>query len=96
MARANGLHGWSYSGAAWTDGTGRAVVILPPSVLLHPAGFEYELQVDGPGAARVADPVGPDGRFTIATDAPHLRVAWRLTPYRAAGAPPRTTSKEKR
>ena len=77
-------------------GEGRAVVILPPSVLLHPAGFTYELEVDDVGTARVESPVGPDGRFTIATDVPHLRVAWRLTPYRAAGEPSQTIPKEER
>jgi hypothetical protein len=96
MTHASGLHGWSYSGEAWTDGDGRAVVILPPSVLLHPAGFRYELEVDDGGTARIESPVGPDGRFTIATDAPHLRVTWRLTPYRTTGAPPQPTPKEER
>ena len=34
---------WSYSGEAWTDGDGRAVVHLPSFIRTHRAGFEYEL-----------------------------------------------------
>lgn len=46
--------------------------------------------------ARIESLVGPDGRFTIATDAPNLRVTRRLTPYRTAGATPQPTPKEER
>jgi hypothetical protein len=74
--------GWSYSGEVWTDGQGRAVVLLPPFVRVHDAGFEYELRPVGSACtATVAEEIA-DGRFTIATDEPHVKVAWRVTALR--------------
>jgi hypothetical protein len=70
---------WSYSGEVWTDANGRAVVVLPSFVRAHRAGFEYELSsLDSRAHARVAEQVSDD-RFTIATDQPHVKVAWRVT-----------------
>jgi hypothetical protein len=63
----------------WTDADGRAVVVLPPFVRSHRAGFEYELTpVDADCSATVAEKI-VDDRFTIATDKPHVKVAWGLT-----------------
>jgi hypothetical protein len=71
--------GWSYSGEVWTDESGRAVVALPPFVRTHRAGFEYELTpVESACSAMVAEEI-VDDRFTIATDEPHVKVAWRVT-----------------
>ncbi len=71
--------GWSYSGEAWTDGEGRAVVVLPPFVRAHRAGFDYELTpIDSACSATVAEEIAGE-RFTIATDEPHVKVAWRVT-----------------
>jgi hypothetical protein len=71
--------GWSYSGEVWTGEDGRAVVALPPFVRTHRAGFEYELTpVDSACSATVAEEI-VDDRFTIATDEPHVKVAWRVT-----------------
>jgi hypothetical protein len=73
---------WSYSGEVWTDGEGRAIVVLPPFVRAHRAGFEYQLEpVGSPSPALVADEI-VDDRFTIATDEPHVKVAWRVTALR--------------
>jgi hypothetical protein len=73
---------WSYSGDVWTDAECRAVVVLPSFVKAHPAGFEYELTPLGSDSgAHVAEEIG-DGRFTIATDQPHVKVAWRVTPLK--------------
>ena len=73
---------WSYSGEAWTDGKGRAVVHLPAFTRVHRAGFEYELtSVSSRSSATVAEGIA-DGRFTIATDEPHVKVAWRVTALR--------------
>ncbi len=73
---------WSYSGEAWTDGDGRAVIHLPSFVRTHRAGFEYELTpVASRYSAAVAEEIA-DGRFTIATDEPHVKVAWRVTALR--------------
>jgi hypothetical protein len=74
--------GWSYSGEAWTDGEGRAIVVLPSFVRTHRAGFEYELTpVDSGCSATVAEEIVAD-RFTITTDEPHVKVAWRVTALR--------------
>jgi hypothetical protein len=73
---------WSYSGEVWTDGDGRAVVVLPPFIRSHQAGFDYQLTpVDSNCVATVAEEIA-GGRFTIATDQPHVKVAWRVTPHR--------------
>ena len=73
---------WSYSGEAWTDGDGRAVVRLPSFVRTHRAGFAYELTpVASRCSAAVAEEIAGD-RFTIATDEPHAKVAWRVTALR--------------
>jgi len=79
--------GWSYSGEVWTDAEGRAVVALPPFIRLHRDGFDYELTTVGTFCeATVAEAIAAD-RFTVATSEPHVKVAWRLTPFR--GAPSR-------
>jgi hypothetical protein len=74
--------GWSYSGEAWTDGEGRATVVLPSFVRTHRAGVEYELTpIDSGCSATVAEEI-VDDRFTITTDEPHVKVAWRVTALR--------------
>jgi len=76
---------WSYSGEVWTDGDGRAVVVLPRFVRVHQAGFEYELTpVGSRSPAVVADEI-VDDRFTIATEEPHVKVAWRVTALKKMG-----------
>jgi hypothetical protein len=75
---------WSYAGEVWTDGAGCAVVVLPPFVRTHRDGFDYELTpLPAQCAARVEQQI-VDDRFTIATDRPHVKVAWRVTPVRAS------------
>jgi hypothetical protein len=78
--------GWSYSGEVWTDADGQCVVLLPSFVHAHQAGFEYELKpVDVACSARVAEEI-TDGRFTIETDLPHVKVAWRVSALRRRAA----------
>jgi hypothetical protein len=73
---------WSYSGEVWTDAEGRAVVVLPSFVRAHRGGFEYDLTpLHASAAAHVAVEISDD-RFTVATDQPHVKVAWRVTPLR--------------
>jgi hypothetical protein len=73
---------WSYSGEVWTDASCRAVVVLPSFVRAHRAGFDYELTpLDSRAHARVAETIS-DERFTIATDEPHVKVAWRVTAFK--------------
>jgi hypothetical protein len=78
----NPRESWSYSGEAWTDDNGRAVVHLPPFIRSHRAGFEYELTpLSSSCKATVVEKIA-DGRFTIATDEPHMKVDWRVTALR--------------
>lgn len=69
----------AYHGEIWTDGNGFATVLLPAEAgPLHPP-LEYQLRdLDPPSSARVTAEL-EDGRFTIATDKPHVKVAWRIS-----------------
>lgn len=73
---------WSYSGEVWTDVDGSAVVVLPPFVRTHRAGFDYELRPVEPTSWAVVTEEIIDDRFTIATEEPHAKVAWRVTALR--------------
>jgi hypothetical protein len=79
----------SYHGEVWTDGRGYATVRLPAEAgaLLPP--LEYELRdLDPPSSGRIT--TGLDhGRFTIATDQPHVKVAWRISGGQPASHQPR-------
>jgi hypothetical protein len=69
----------SSHGEVWTDARGYATVSLPPHAgpILPP--FEYELRdLEPPTSARVTAELR-DGRFTIATEQPHVKVAWRIS-----------------
>jgi hypothetical protein len=73
---------WSYRGEARSDAEGRAVVVLPAFVRAHRAGFEYELTpLRSNTTACVFEEIDGD-RFTVATDRPHVKVAWRVTAMR--------------
>ena len=91
MARANppAPNPSSYHGEVWTDGSGFATVRLPAeSAPLEPP-LEYELRdLEPPSSARITAEL-EDGRFTIATNQPHVKVAWRVT-----GHPPHRQQKE--
>lgn len=68
-----------FSGEIWTDARGYATVALPhPTGRLH-GNVAYELHpfTDGVVAEIAAELM--DGRFTIATTEPHVKVAWRVT-----------------
>ena len=68
----------AYRGEVWTDGRGRAVVVLPPEARHLQAPLDYVLEpADVSVAATVAAELS-DGRFTIVTDEPHVKVAWRV------------------
>jgi hypothetical protein len=68
-----------YHGEIWTDGRGFATVHLPAGAdpLLPP--FEYELRDIEPASSACITAELEDGRFTIATGQPHVKVAWRVT-----------------
>ena len=72
----------AYHGEVWTDARGYATVRLPGDVAQLRPPLEYELHdLEPPSTARVTGWL-KDGRFTIATDQPHVKVAWRLTGHR--------------
>jgi hypothetical protein len=71
---------WGYSGEVWTDADGHAVIVLPPFVRAHRGGFAYELTAADPACAATVAQEITDDRFAIATDQPHTKVAWRITP----------------
>jgi hypothetical protein len=68
----------AYRGEVWTDGRGYATVALPRSAARLQGTLEYELRPfeRDVTAAIAAELV--DGRFTIATDEPHVKVAWAV------------------
>ena len=72
----------AFSGEVWTDARGCATVALPRSWGQMHANATYELRPFTPGVtAKVAAEL-IDGRFTIETDEPHVKVAWRVTGWR--------------
>jgi hypothetical protein len=78
----NRRESWSYTGEVWTDGDGRAVVVLPPFVRSHRSGFDYEVSAHSSGSSAVVTDEIVEDRFTITTEEPHVKVAWRVTPLR--------------
>ena len=75
----------AYHGEVLTDGRGFATVRLPAEAerLLPP--LEYELRdLEPPSSARITAGL-ENGRFTVATDEPHVKVAWRISGRRPAG-----------
>lgn len=69
----------SYHGEVWTDTRGFATVRLPTEAGALEPPLEYELRdLDPPSSARVTAELH-NGRFTIATDQPHVKVAWRIS-----------------
>jgi hypothetical protein len=69
----------AYHGEVWTDGNGFATVRLPRDAGPLEPPLEYELRdLEPPSRARVTAELG-NGRFTIATDQPHVKVAWRIS-----------------
>ena len=67
----------AYHGEVWTDARGYATVTLPAAAPLPPV--EYALRpLGGEIGVRVAVELR-EGRFTIATDQPHVKVAWRIS-----------------
>ena len=69
----------AYHGEVWTDARGYATVELPDEAAPLEPPLEYELRdLEPPTSARVIAELR-DGRFTIATEQPHVKVGWRLT-----------------
>jgi hypothetical protein len=69
----------AFHGEVWTDGSGFATVRLPAGAGLLKPPLKYELRdLEPPSSARITAEL-EDGRFTIATDQPHVKVAWRVS-----------------
>jgi hypothetical protein len=82
VPRQEGEEAVVHSGEVWTDARGYATVLLPRSFQVARGGLEYELRpcprhIKATVAAQLVD-----GRFTIATDEPHVKVRWQVTGQR--------------
>ena len=77
----------AYHGEVWTDARGYATVRLPPEAGPLEPPLEYELHdLDPPTSARITAGL-ENGRFTVATEQPHVKVAWRISGRLPAGHP---------
>jgi hypothetical protein len=70
----------------WTDARGYATVALPRAAGRMHGSLAYELRPVTEGVTAEIAAELMDGRFMIATDEPHVKVAWRVTsePMRSA------------
>ena len=69
----------AYHGEVWTDGRGFATVRLPAEAGPLEPPLAYELRdLEPASTARVTAELR-NGRFTIQTDQPHIKVAWRIS-----------------
>ena len=85
----------AYHGEVWTDARGYATVRLPVEAGPLEPPFEYELRdLEPASSARITAGL-ENGRFTVATDEPHVKVAWRISGRRPAGHPPRPQQEER-
>jgi hypothetical protein len=71
-----------YSGTVTTDDNGEAVVELPDYIEALNRDFRYQLTVVGQFAQAVVLHEVRDGRFTVATDHPNVKVCWQVTGVR--------------
>jgi hypothetical protein len=68
----------TFGGELWTDASGSAVVELAPYLRDRAVSYSYEIRPvkalgDGSVTAALVD-----GRLLITSDAPHLKVEWRV------------------
>jgi hypothetical protein len=83
MHRATQLNEISFCGEVWTDARGRAIVSVPPDAYPAHAELEYALRaIKTDTTVRVVSLLR-EGRFSIATSEPHVKVAWRISTGRA-------------
>ena len=71
--------GFAFSGEVWTDARGYATVALPPEGRRLHTCVDYELRPFTAGVTAVIAAELIDGRFTIETNEPHVKVAWRIS-----------------
>ncbi len=85
--------GAGYGGEVWTDARGYATVALPRAAGHLHRNVAYELRPFTNGVTAEIAAELMDGRFTIATDEPHVKVAWRVTATRAPDDPQSNTAR---
>ena len=69
----------AYHGEVWTDARGYATVRLPADAGPLEPPLAYELRdLEPPSNARITAGL-ENGRFTLATEQPHVKVAWRIS-----------------
>jgi len=69
----------AYHGEVWTDSRGHATIRLPAEADPLQPPLEYELRdLEPQSSARITAEL-EDGRFTVATEQPHVKVAWRIS-----------------
>jgi hypothetical protein len=84
----------AYHGEVWTDARGYATVRLPAEAGPIAPPLEYELRdLEPVSSARVTAELR-NSRFTIATDQPHVKVAWRITGRQPASRQPHPQQEE--
>ena len=84
----------AYHGEVWTDARGYATVRLPAEAGPLEPPLEYELRdLEPPSSTRITAEL-ENGRFTIATDQPHVKVAWRVSGRPAASHTPHRQQEE--
>jgi hypothetical protein len=79
----------SYHGGVWTNSRGYAAVRLPAGAVPLEPPLKHALRdLEPPRNARITAGL-ENGRFTLATEQPHVKVAWRITGRPPAGQPDR-------
>ena len=69
----------AYHGEVWTDARGYATVRLPAEAGALEPPLEYELRdLEPASSARITAGL-ENGRFTVATEQPYVKVAWRIS-----------------
>ena len=84
----------AFHGEVWTDARGYATVRLPTEAGPLEPPFDYELRdLEPASSARITAGL-KNGRFTVATDQPHVKVAWRISGHRPASHASQRQQKE--
>jgi hypothetical protein len=84
----------AYRGEVWTDARGYATVELPAEAEPLEPPLEYELRdLEPPSSARITAEL-ENGRFTLATEEPHVKVAWRISGRLPASHASQATTEE--
>ena len=84
----------SYHGQVWTDARGYATVRLPAEARPLEPPLEYELRDLEPLSSAQITAELENGRFTVATEQPYVKVAWRISGRLAASHDPHRQQKE--